>query len=372
MAREQRTIVLAMLVVLVITAGLAFVLFKSSADATGIAGGVEQTPPVASADATSPPILPGGMTLISQPEGYTSSVIRVSPDGRLAAFISIRDDVSQVIVVDRRTGQVTIAPAPAGPVFEMRQITHLAWSGDGRSLYVIERASDGVTSRDAWLAMSGEARAREIADSFEIVYTWRIGDAECVVLNEVRGMVLDLATSGSSAWVVAQPRRHSALNVSEFQDGRLVYSRAVQVMHRGKRLPVQSARLLPLNRDLWFIASQSAQLGMVKLGAEETEATLLEGDFRQFAWTPDEQTLIAMDITGLTNAKFQMFRRGAMDDPVTMAVMPISMRSVMPAIAGFDADGQTIYLRSLADPSAGLAGRAPLSPMALYSFELPQ
>ena len=98
---------------------------------------------------------------------------RVSPDGRLVAFVVTRPDYAD----DRNQSELWLAELPSGTprplTFERRHVAAPRWSPDGRTLAFL--APDSAETDQVWLMPMGGGDARRITRSKTDVqhYAWR-------------------------------------------------------------------------------------------------------------------------------------------------------------------------------------------------------
>jgi dipeptidyl aminopeptidase/acylaminoacyl peptidase len=334
------------------------------------------------------------MTPTTQPAGGRILEVRESPDGRHVAFVSANDRSSQIVVVDRQTKAESIVPSPNERIYESRQIRRLEWDESGQMLYVVEDATEGVTNTAEWKALSPNERSAQLAEkNYSVLYSWKPGDTEVRVLDRVNGRFVTLAAGTRGARLITQSKEKGwgFIDLREYRDGERRSLRTFHVAINGQAIELGSAQLLSKRNELWFITDKKQSdrtppqpwLAMMDLNNPDAGAHLILRDVRRFAWSPDEERIVALsmgvderdnmkDDNGQPKCKtsFLVMRRGALDRPVVLASRDLG-DNLVPSLAGFRHDGRTLYFIAAAKPVVRTDDLSDPGATRVYELQLP-
>jgi dipeptidyl aminopeptidase/acylaminoacyl peptidase len=214
----------------------------------------------------------GGDAIPLTAEGTSSSHARWSPDGRLIAFLSERNEgKTQVWLLNRLAGEAErLTNTP-------QDVEDFAWSPDSRRLVLVLRDASSEELEDAKENKDKPAGEKESKDKKKTAKPWVI-DRLQFKLDEIG--YLDRRRTHLYAFDLAA-KVLSQITSGDFDDSEPAWS------PDGKSLAFTSNRSTPepdatYNSDIWVVAADNTDKG-----AHLTQVTTNPGSDSSPAWSPD-------------------------------------------------------------------------------------
>lgn len=254
-------------------------------------------------------ILWSGASLTKQPDGFANRQIAISSDGRFAAFLASQKFSDCIIVVDQDTGKETKLPAPNGDVLRQRKIRDIAWGDDGRTLHVLEYATDSSHSASVTGKPSApEGNATKSNRSYGLIYSWNADNGVTQVTGRVDGVLYSIAAGKKSVLVASQPRSAETLGdieVAEFSGDQTVRLSRYHITYKGQPAVYIKTQILTESREIWFMTligqdnkpttptAGPSQVCLAKINLENknSDAELIAKDVHDYEWSSDGQQL---------------------------------------------------------------------------------
>lgn len=327
------------------------------------------------------------MTLVDQPVRYTNMLIRVSPDGRFAAFLSSLEDVTEIIVHDRQAGTWTSVPPPDENVFKPRNVKHMEWGDDGHSLYVVEDATVGIRDRARWRDLTDGELRREAGLHYYVLHSWRPGDAAPKVIDRSRDRISTLATDGNRLRIVVYlPHKEAVADLREYRDGRLASSRLIRIRCDDQNIEGYACvRLLASRNELWFSTQVSSPnpltggkqswIAVLNLDAPDPVARLVVPNACTPIWTPDERRMVCYryEESDPDQGSLCMVPHDALDAPEVFESFRTGHGTVSPQMVGIDLDGRTMYFNALVPEKVDSSDELHVAGnRQIYQYRLPE
>lgn len=295
---------------------------------------------------------------VPQPKDVSNYLLIPAPTNNRDAFMS-RDAAGQVSISihELDTDSNRLVPLPENSGLSPRSIQKLAWSSDGEVLFIAEIGSHEAKTPQELDKLKGDELLAQLRQRFFVIWKYDLLARKSVPIGELDEPLIALSSQDGKAVALSTPVGHAGqVKIWKEQDGKLVNDSAKSVTVDGKPVDLESAFMLPMHNELWFLTranyDDSVNLAFVNLTAESLQPHTVLSNVTSFLWSANEDRLFITRVKAAeTNnpnerdaVSFGTVMRGRYET-VAEVSLPIESGKSLNGFTAVSQDGAKLYAR---------------------------